>query len=100
MEILIYIIDIVLIMFIINYVWNVSTFIIDLTQFLYEKLNKGKKYMYQPLIKPFGCSSCMVFWVIFIYSLITGVGLLYSIFIALLCSYFGIYLIKLFKNEK
>ena len=68
-QIYIYIIDITLITFVIRGVYNKTTFIDDLTQWLYLKLNKGKDWMYKPLSKPFGCAFCMNFWIVFIYSM-------------------------------
>lgn len=55
-------IEILIIIISITYIWQHSGFIYDLTKFIYEKLNKDR-YKGQPIIKPFGCYSCMIFWI-------------------------------------
>lgn len=92
-EYIIYIIDITLITFVIRGIYNKTTFIDDLTQWLYLKLNKGKEWMYKPMSKPFGCAFCMNFWIVFIYSMFYF-NLLYSISIALFMAKFSEYIIN------
>lgn len=95
-EYIIYIIDITLITFVVRGIYNKTTFIDDLTQWLYLKLNKGKEWMYKPMSKPFGCAFCMNFWIVFIYSMFYF-NLLYSIAIALFMAKFSDYIINKIK---
>lgn len=77
------ILNILILIISIVYIWNHSGFMFDMTKNIYEKLNKNKKYMGQTLPKPFGCYTCMTFWIILIYSLF-NMTLIYSIGIAVL----------------
>ena len=95
-EYIIYIIDIILITFVVRGIYNKTTFVDDLTQWLYVKLNKGKDWMYKPLSKPFGCAFCMNFWIVFIYSMFY-LNFLYSLSIALFMAKFSDYLINKIK---
>lgn len=92
----IYIIDITLITFVVRGIYNKTTFVDDLTQWLYLKLNKGKKWLYKPMSKPFGCAFCMNFWIVFIYSMFYT-NFLYAIAIALFMAKFSDYLINKIK---
>lgn len=52
------------------YIWDYSGFIFDLTKWIYKKLNKDKPYRGQSLPKPIGCTLCMIMWTVFIYGLL------------------------------
>ena len=52
------------------YIWDYSGFIFDLTKLVYKKLNKDKPYKGQSLPKPIGCTLCMVFWCVVTYGLL------------------------------
>lgn len=63
--------EILIIITSIVYIWEHSGFMYDFGKFLYTKLNKGKRYKGQPIIKPFGCYTCMIFWISSIYYYLT-----------------------------
>ena len=89
-------IEILIIIISITYIWQHSGFIYDITKVIYEKLNKGKRYMGQSLPKPFGCYTCMTFWIttIYYYTQIES-NIIYSIGIGVLSSIIGIIIDKL-----
>lgn len=100
------IINLLILMLSIVYIWNHSGFILDVTKIIYQKLNPNSKYMGQSLPKPLGCSMCMVFWstfiiclfnVTFIYSL--GIATLFSILSVLFDKLYGI-IFKLINKIK
>ena len=58
-------INIVLLTYILTYIIDYSGITTEINKTIY-KLRK-REYRYQPLMKPFGCSLCMCFWVNTIY---------------------------------
>ncbi len=79
------------------YIWDHSGFIYSLTKFIYKKLYPNKPYMGQQLMKPFGCSMCISFWSVFIYSIFCTT-FIYSLGIAVGMSLLSTIINKLFKN--
>lgn len=77
------ILNILIIIISIVYIWNHSGFIFDMTKLIYKKLNPTKKYIGQSLPKPLGCYTCMTFWSILIYSLF-NITIIYALGIAVL----------------
>jgi len=65
--------------FILVYIIDFSGILLDMSKFLW-KLN-GRKWNYQIIGKPFGCSTCMTFWITLIYMLFYK-QILMSLFIA------------------
>lgn len=90
------ILEILIIIVSIVYIWQISGFIYDFTKFLYTKLNKGRKYMGQPLPKPFGCYTCIIFWstTIYFYTTVNS-NLILSIGVGVLSSVVGMVVDKL-----
>lgn len=76
------------------YIWEHSGFIFDVSKALYSKLNPDKVYMGQPMMKPFGCYSCIIFWTTFIYSFFTFT-FIPSIGIGVISSLFGMFMNKM-----
>jgi hypothetical protein len=66
--------ELIIIIVSIIYIWNWSGFIFDLSKGIFKVLNPNKAYNGQPIMKPFGCALCMVFWCTILYS-IFGLGL-------------------------
>lgn len=102
------ILEILIIIVSIVYIWEHSGFMYDLSKFMYEKLNKGKRYKGQPIMKPFGCYTCMIMWVttihyyIYIQSNIIfaiGVGVVSSILGMLIDKLMGIVIRIIYKIE-
>ena len=89
-------IELLIIITSIVYIWEYSGFMYDLSKLVYTKLNKGKQYMGQSLMKPFGCYTCMVFWVttIHYYAHIQS-NIVYSIGVGVASSILGILIDKL-----
>ncbi len=89
-------IEILIIIISIVYIWEHSGFIYDLSKLVYTKLNKGKQYMGQSLMKPFGCYTCMIMWIttIYYYTQIES-NIIYSIGIGVLSSIIGIIVDKI-----
>lgn len=66
-----------MIMTIIIVVYETSGFMNSISKTIYEWTHPNKKWMYQPLMKPFGCSYCMCFHSIWIYLLFfNGISLI------------------------
>lgn len=91
-----------LITFIVTTIYNISSFVTDVTKLIYEKLNPGKIWMGQPLMKPFGCSVCVNFWIISFYLLFNGLTIIMSLSIS--CSFIFIEtilkkLLQILNNE-
>ena len=63
--------EIIIIIVSVVYIWEHSGFVFDMSKFVYEKLNKGKKYKGQPILKPFGCYTCMIFWLVGIFAYVS-----------------------------
>ena len=92
------IINLIIITFSIVYIIDFSGFIFNISKTIWKILNKNKEYQYT-LIKPFGCSLCMTFWVTLGYCyLIINLSLIYSIGIAVLCGGFLTVIIKKIIN--
>ena len=88
-ELLIIIISIV-------YIWEYSGFMYDLSKLVYTKLNKGKQYMGQSLMKPFGCYTCMIMWITTIhYYIQIQSNIIYSIGVGVASSILGMLIDKL-----
>lgn len=82
--------EILIITVAIVYVWEYSGFIFDLTKGVFKMLNPSKEYMGQSLPKPFGCSACMVLWVVLIYGLLyLKLSMVFIIGISVGCSFFS-----------
>lgn len=70
-----WILNLIIINFVINYLYNFTTIIEDFRIFVSEKIGKEVKYN-----KLFRCSGCLTFWISIIYLIITGpIGLWYII---------------------
>lgn len=82
-------INLLMITFIIMYVIDNSGLLVDISKFLYEKINK-KEWLGQIIsFKPFTCSSCMIFHTIWIYLIIiNNYPIIYSLFLATIFSTF------------
>jgi hypothetical protein len=91
------IIKILIITFSITYIIGSSGIVIDLSKFIYNLTHK-KEWNYQIIVKPFSCSVCMTFWVILIYTLISGLCIIYSLGIACTMAIASILIDKLIKK--
>lgn len=89
-------IEILIIIISIVYIWEHSGFIYDMNKLIYNKLNKGKQYKGQPIMKPFGCYICMIMWItsIYFYTQIEH-NIIYSIGIGVLSSIVGMIVDKI-----
>lgn len=83
-----------LITFVITTIIDISGFITDFSKLVYKILNPGKEYQYQIIGKPFGCSYCLSFWIIFIYLSFFNFPFIYAIATACVFTYLQI-LIKI-----
>ena len=89
-------IEILILIISITYIWQHSGFIYDLSKLVYTKLNKGKRYQGQPIMKPFGCFSCIIFWVVGLYAFIAmDLSIIISIGVAVASSILGLLIDKL-----
>lgn len=91
------ILNILIITFIITYIIGSSGIVFDLSKFIYNLTHK-KEWSYQIIGKPFGCSVCMTFWTILIYTLIIGLSVIYSIGLACTMAIISILIDKLIKK--
>lgn len=90
------IIEILVLITSIVYIWEHSGFMYDLSKFIYEKLNKGKRYKGQPIMKPFGCYTCMTFWLVGLYAFIAmDLSIILTIGVAVASSILGLLIDKL-----
>lgn len=71
--------NLLFITFIIVYIIDFSGIIVDISRMIYVLLNPGKEYSYQIIKKPFNCSLCMTFWIVFLYTLILGTPIILSL---------------------
>ncbi len=92
MEILYIMLAIIIINFVVVFIIDHSGMIIDLSKFLYRIM--GRKWNYQIIGKPFGCSLCMVWWITLIY-LLFNIGFLYAIGLAALSSICSVFTKKI-----
>ena len=79
MEILYIMESLLIINFVIAYIIDHSGILFDLSKFLYTI--SGRKWNYQIIRKPFGCSICMSWWISLIY-LLFNIGFIYAIGLA------------------
>ena len=87
------ILNIVFLTFVIVYVINKSGLLIDISRFIYVKINK-KEWMGQQIsLKPFTCATCMVFHCVWIYLLINIGNIFFAFFVASLFASFGVLII-------
>lgn len=89
------IINILILIFSIVYIWNYSGFIFDITKIIYIKLNPNKQYLGQQLPKPFSCYICMIFWTVLAICL-PNMTLIYSLGTATLSTIIGVITDKLY----
>ena len=90
------IIEILILITSIVYIWEHSGFMYDLSKFIYEKLNKGKRYKGQPIMKPFGCFTCVIMWITTIYYYIQiQPSIVYAIGVGVASSILGMLIDKL-----
>lgn len=83
--------NILMILFILTVIWDVSGIISDLSKFIYENTNKGMKWQGQQLPKLFSCSYCVKFHAIWIYCiLVINFPLIYGLFLASVSTFIGI----------
>jgi hypothetical protein len=80
-------INVLIIILSIVYIWEFSGFIEDLTRGLFNW--RGYNYLGQQLNKPFSCYLCVIFWSTFLYS-IFSVGLLKAIGVGVVSSLIGL----------
>lgn len=76
------IINLLFIAFSLMYIIEKSGIIIDISKFIYVKLNPKKEYMYQIIPKPFSCKNCMVFWISLVYLLTTSLNIYFILFLS------------------
>lgn len=90
------ILEILILITSIVYIWEHSGFMYDLSKFIYEKLNKDKQYKGQPIMKPFGCFSCVIFWITGLYAYIAmDLSIILTIGVAVASSILGLLINKL-----
>lgn len=78
------------------YIWDYSGFIFDLTKWIYTKLNKDKPYRGQSLPKPIGCTLCMIYWTTTIYYYIQiQSDIIYAVGVGVASSILGMLIDKL-----
>lgn len=87
MEILYILLGTLIINFVTVFIVDYSGIIFDLSKFLYTR--SGRKWNYQFIGKPFGCSLCLVWWITLIY-LLFNLSFLYAIGIAAASSIFSV----------
>lgn len=85
----------ILLTFSIVYIIDFSGILFDLSKLFYEVTTR-RKWKYQMIRKPFGCSQCMTFWSILIYSLFSQ-PIIISLFAACLMA-LSVNLFKLLIN--
>lgn len=87
---------ILMIMTVIIVTYETSGFMDAISKTIYEWTHPGKKWLYQPLMKPFGCAYCMNFHSIWIYLFFfNSISLLYSIGISSLLTFVFIFYKKM-----
>lgn len=80
--------QLLMISIIIMYIIDKSGLLIDISKFIYEKINK-KEWMGQIInLKPFTCSSCSIFWVILFYLTFNNYPIIFSLFLSVIYSSF------------
>jgi hypothetical protein len=82
---MIVIINVLIIIFSVSYIIGHSGILFDLSKWVYERTH-NEKWNYQMIGKPFGCTTCMSFWLTLIYVLISGIGIISSLGIACVAS--------------
>ena len=88
--------NVLMLCFIVVYVVDISGFMFNISKVVYNIFNPGKVYMGQ-IIKPFGCSLCLTFWLVLIYLLYSSIPFIPSMFIACICSLFSVPLKNILK---
>ena len=81
------VIDCLLLTFAVVYIVDISGFVRVLNHFVFRKLyGSQRKYdgWYIPLV---GCSLCLAFWTVTIYSMVNGWSLVHSVAMGFLCGY-------------
>ena len=81
------VIDCLLLTFAVVYIVDISGFVRVLNHFVFRKLyGSQRKYdgWYIPLV---GCSLCLAFWTVTIYSMVNGWSLVHSVAMGCLCGY-------------
>ena len=92
MEILYIMWSLLIINFVIAYIIDHSGILFDLSKFLYTI--SGRKWNYQIVGKPFGCSICMSWWISLIY-LLFNVSFIYAIGLAAGCAILSVFISKM-----
>ena len=77
-----FIMQILMIIFIVSFIVDYSGIINTLSEFIFKRIHKGMKYNGW-MIPLFSCSLCVTFWILLAFCLI-GHGLVFSIFISCL----------------
>lgn len=90
------ILNILIISFSITYIIGQSGILFDLSKFIYELTHK-QKWNYQMLRKPWSCYVCLNFWIISIYTLTLGVGVIYSLGLGCLMAIVSILINKIIE---
>lgn len=80
-----FILNSLILTFVIVYIIDISGFITSLSKFIFEWLNPKSPWMGQLIPKPFSCAVCMSFWVTLIYALFYT-NVVYSLLIATVSS--------------
>ena len=88
------VINLLILVFVIVYIVDYSGIIYDLSSFLYKLLNPTKKWNYQMIGKPFGCSGCLSWWIGLGYALF-NTSFIYALGIGVLCAIGSVYAKKI-----
>jgi len=90
---ILYIIEMIAIInFVVVFIIEYSGILFDLSKFLYSR--SGRKWKYQMIGKPFGCSMCMTWWITLVY-LLFSIEFLYAIGLAAMSSMVSVFTKKI-----